>query len=124
MLFHSSHHPWEVSLAQFSLYVGRGGLKSISFYFISLDRFSSHTLPIWFRHTAVEDRHLEDIKYRNMSEKWSVMLMTHKSIQTCRRQKIFIYLLKDRILYLTITHLLQAEVEHFDGYIVNRLCST
>ena len=81
-------------------------------------------MPIWFRHTAMEDRHLEDIKYRNKSEKWSVMLMTHKSIQTCRRQKIFIYLLKDRILYLTITHLLQAEVEHFDGYIVNRLCST
>ena len=31
---HSSHHPQEVLLAQFSLYVHKGGLKPDSFYFI------------------------------------------------------------------------------------------
>ena len=30
----SSHHPWDVLLAQFSLYVHKGGLKPDSFYFI------------------------------------------------------------------------------------------
>ena len=32
---HSSHHPQEVLLAQFSLYVHKGGLKPDSFHFIS-----------------------------------------------------------------------------------------
>ena len=34
----SSHHPQEVLLAQFSLYVHKGGLKPDSFHFISFDR--------------------------------------------------------------------------------------
>ena len=33
---HSSHHPQEVLLAQFSLYVHKGGLKPDSFHFILL----------------------------------------------------------------------------------------
>ena len=33
----SSHHPQEVLLAQFSLYVHKGGLKPDSFHFISID---------------------------------------------------------------------------------------
>ena len=33
----SSHHPQEVLLAQFSLYVHKGGLKPDSFHFISYD---------------------------------------------------------------------------------------
>ena len=40
----SSHHPQEVLLAQFSLYVHKGGLKPDSFHFI-YDSDSSH-LPI------------------------------------------------------------------------------
>ena len=32
---HSSHHPQEVLLAQFSLYVHKGGLKPDSFHFVS-----------------------------------------------------------------------------------------
>ena len=32
---HSSHHPQDVLLAQFSLYVHKGGLKPDSFHFIS-----------------------------------------------------------------------------------------
>ena len=35
----SSHHPQEVLLAQFSLYVHKGGLKPDSFHFIFLYRF-------------------------------------------------------------------------------------
>ena len=38
----SSHHPQEVLLAQFSLYVHKGGLKPDSFHFIS---FSETNLP-------------------------------------------------------------------------------
>ena len=39
----SSHHPQEVLLAQFSLYVHKGGLKPDSFHFISEPPFSCHT---------------------------------------------------------------------------------
>ena len=38
---HSSHHPQEVLLAQFSLYVHKGGLKPDSFHFISSQRVVS-----------------------------------------------------------------------------------
>ena len=34
MSSHSSHHPQEVILAQFSLYVHKGGIKPDSFHFI------------------------------------------------------------------------------------------
>ena len=34
----SSHHPQEVLLAQFSLYVHKGGLKPDSFHFLSIER--------------------------------------------------------------------------------------
>ena len=37
----SSHHPQEVLLAQFSLYVHKGGLKPDSFHFISFTMFPS-----------------------------------------------------------------------------------
>ena len=40
----SSHHPHEVLLAQFSLYVHKGGLKPDSFHFISFHITSSPTL--------------------------------------------------------------------------------
>ena len=46
MTFHSSHHPQEVLLAQFSLYVHKGGLKPDSFYFIYFFNFESH-LSLW-----------------------------------------------------------------------------
>ena len=37
----SSHHPQEVLLAQFSLYVHKGGLKPDSFHFISFLRLAT-----------------------------------------------------------------------------------
>ena len=40
----SSHHPQEVLLAQFSLYVHKGGLKPDSFHFKSLERSINYTL--------------------------------------------------------------------------------
>ena len=48
----SSHHPQEVLLAQFSLYVHKGGLKPDSFHFISAgsESESSYCLtPTFFR---------------------------------------------------------------------------
>ena len=55
----SSHHPQEVLLAQFSLYVHKGGLKPDSFHFLDLFYvwFNGKTLPctctdlflVWFR---------------------------------------------------------------------------
>ena len=39
----SSHHPQEVLLAQFSLYVHKGGLKPDSFHFISPIRWNQYT---------------------------------------------------------------------------------
>ena len=41
---HSSHHPQEVLLAKFSLYVHKGGLKPDSFHFILLDHVWNFTL--------------------------------------------------------------------------------
>ena len=40
----SSHHPQEVLLAQFSLYVHKGGLKPDSFHFISFTSLPRHVL--------------------------------------------------------------------------------
>ena len=40
----SSHHPQEVLLAQFSLYVHKGGLKPDSFHFISFHTRSEHVI--------------------------------------------------------------------------------
>ena len=40
----SSHHPQEVLLAQFSLYVHKGGLKPDSFHFIFAQRFEEQIL--------------------------------------------------------------------------------
>ena len=47
---HSSHHPQEVLLAQFSLYVHKGGLKPDSFHFITTNQTSMCSLsylPPW-----------------------------------------------------------------------------
>ena len=43
----SSHHPQEVLLAQFSLYVHKGGLKPDSFHFISFVAADNTTLSKW-----------------------------------------------------------------------------
>ena len=43
----SSHHPQEVLLAQFSLYVHKGGLKPDSFHFLKmLSRISQAATPV------------------------------------------------------------------------------
>ena len=55
----SSHHPQEVRLAQFSLYVHKGGLKPDSFHFISSRQTvilgSSSTTPANYLLSAVKD---------------------------------------------------------------------
>ena len=43
----SSHHPQEVLLAQFSLYVHKGGLKPDSFHFISFQNVKVHIKLPW-----------------------------------------------------------------------------
>ena len=45
----SSHHPQEVLLAQFSLYVHKGGLKPDSFHFISLYFLFNELIIIWLQ---------------------------------------------------------------------------
>ena len=42
----SSHHPQEVLLAQFSLYVHKGGLKPDSFHFISHSLLTAEWRPV------------------------------------------------------------------------------
>ena len=51
----SSHHPQEVLLAQFSLYVHKGGLKPDSFHFIygHLKYFNSYRAGIDFRRRQI-----------------------------------------------------------------------
>ena len=43
---HSSHHPQKVLLAQFSLYVNKGGLKPHSFHFLQISYLWDHSI-IW-----------------------------------------------------------------------------
>ena len=43
--FHSSHHPQEVLMAQFSLYVHKGGLKPDSFHLITMATMTSYNFP-------------------------------------------------------------------------------
>ena len=45
----SSHHPQEVLLAQFSLYVHKGGLKPDSFYFIPMAKITFVVADITFK---------------------------------------------------------------------------
>ena len=42
----SSHHPQEVLLAQFSLYVHKGGLKPDSFHFYFLSHYDAHEVGL------------------------------------------------------------------------------
>ena len=46
----SSHHPQEVLLAQFSLYVHKGGLKPDSFHYFTHFVFCSHTFSVACSH--------------------------------------------------------------------------
>ena len=49
----SSHHPQEVILAQFSLYVHKGGLKPYSFHFISFCTHRSYRIWFFFEHCRI-----------------------------------------------------------------------
>ena len=50
---HSSHHPQEVLLAQFSLYVHKGGLKPDSFHFVAGFNTEIQHIIISMRHKFV-----------------------------------------------------------------------
>ena len=50
---HSSHHPHEVLMAQFSLYVLEGGLSPDSFHFISFHFVSYRTLDQFPTHSSL-----------------------------------------------------------------------
>ena len=52
----SSHHPQEVLLAQFSLYVHKGGLKPDSFHFISFAIVFTWCVP-WFCIIPIQKSH-------------------------------------------------------------------
>ena len=58
---HSSHHPQEVLLAQFSLYVHKGGLKPDSFHFIFI-------ASIYARHSKLMDLTRKTIFHNNYFE--------------------------------------------------------
>ena len=49
----SSHHPQEVLLAQFSLYVHKGGLKPDSFHFILFQRSKPQKLKIYLSNLII-----------------------------------------------------------------------
>ena len=51
----SSHHPQEVLLAQFSLYVHKGGLKPDSFHFISFPSMSGRKSPRYAQYPLLNE---------------------------------------------------------------------
>ena len=63
----SSHHPQEVLLAQFSLYVHKGGLKPDSFHFLSRKTYQkSQRIPVR-KSTKIQDgRQNALVKYMNI----------------------------------------------------------
>ena len=50
----SSHHPQEVLLAQFSLYVHKGGLKPDSFHFIFISLYGIHVVYTYIQYKNVD----------------------------------------------------------------------
>ena len=65
---HSSHHPQEVLLAQFSLYVHKGGLKPDSFHFISTTCYGLASIPYLSRKIACRRRHAINLTSFNALE--------------------------------------------------------
>ena len=53
----SSHHPQEVLLAQFSLYVHKGGLKPDSFHFISFIKYLNVIYQVKFGNVLILIEH-------------------------------------------------------------------
>ena len=65
----SSHHPQEVLLAQFSLYVHKGGLKPDSFHFICTPVhlcIFALCLPNTTLYSSTDNRHLLDLSIGNI----------------------------------------------------------
>ena len=58
----SSHHPQEVLLAQFSLYVHIGGLKPDSFHFISFPLYFFLNLQLWLM-GVLSQKNPYDLRY-------------------------------------------------------------
>ena len=60
---HSSHHPQEVLLAQFSLYVHKGGLKPDSFHFAEFICLNFHLLEVVSRYREPQLQVCENHSY-------------------------------------------------------------
>ena len=75
---HSSHHPHEVLLAQFSLYVHRGGLKPHSFHFIEYEerkpvkRGALYIRIIFIKARYVRNKHYRLTKKRYIRNKHNI----------------------------------------------------
>ena len=84
---HSSHHPQEVLLAQFSLYVHKGGLKADSFHFCLLvhgpdpekaifREFVAPPLQLWFDGSSRFLGHIGQHSLVVSCKTWAVILTT------------------------------------------------
>ena len=74
----SSHHPQEVLLAQFSLYVHKGGLKPDSFHFFlvsikSVKISQLKTKPLIYTTTSFFSRYRWSSSHRDLSSKLSIV---------------------------------------------------
>ena len=87
----SSHHPQEVLLAQFSLYVHKGGLKPDSFHFFQYRLVHLHLRNVWFNDyrtlaklidrfylingTKIAHKSMElEWEVRNKNPRWSLVI--------------------------------------------------
>ena len=61
---HSSHHPQEVLLAQFSLYVHKGGLKPDSFHLLLISLIQEVETAMEERHTGLVNLHTSQLPTR------------------------------------------------------------
>ena len=78
----SSHHPQEVLLAQFSLYVHKGGLKPDSFHFISFLEKQLNWLPISVRRLSAILQNLPSEHFHPYAPSYKYPSELHATPQT------------------------------------------
>ena len=104
----SSHHPQEVLLAQFSLYVHKGGLKPDSFHFIfSGHKGTGHSIPrlgAAYYSGSTLNYHCKNLGVIFLSFNYTAPIL--------QRPKC-IFTIHKLLMYVTVTHVLSAATTIF-----------
>ena len=81
---HSSHHPQEALLAQFSLYVHKGGLKPDSFHLISFTKFRIREFSYFFSGAIMIIIFSRILEFANFAERTNSRIQETKTSRILR----------------------------------------